>query len=109
AYRGIKYQPELTNELTGGRVARLFLTSTLMPAWIKHAIPIAQIVVSVLLIGLILVQGKGTGLSGVFGGEGNVFRTKRGAERVIFIIIIVMVALFFGVSLLNVYANRTSA
>lgn len=77
-----------------------------MPAWLKHSIPIAQIVLSVLVIGLILIQGKGTGLSGVFGGEGNVFRTKRGAERILFIVTIVIVVLFFGVALLNVYANR---
>ena len=59
------------------------------------------------LIGLILVQAKGTGLSGVFGGEGNVFRTKRGAERVIFIATIIVVALFFGVAILNVYTHRS--
>ncbi len=80
-----------------------------MPAWLKHSIPYAQIALSVIVIGLILIQGKGTGLSGVFGGEGNVFRTKRGAERILFIITIVMVALFFGVALLNVYANRSAA
>lgn len=78
-----------------------------MPAWLQRAVPIAQIVLSVLVIGLILIQSKGTGLSGVFGGEGNVFRTKRGAERIIFIVTIVSVALFFGVAILNVYVNRS--
>lgn len=77
-----------------------------MPAWLQRAVPIAQIILSVLVIGLILLQAKGTGLSGVFGGEGNVFRTKRGAERIIFIVTIITVALFFGVAVLNVYANR---
>ncbi len=79
-----------------------------MPTWLHRAIPIAQIVMSVVLIGLILIQGKGTGLSGVFGGEGNVFRTKRGAERVIYIATIVVVILFFAVALANVYVNRTA-
>lgn len=78
-----------------------------MPAWLQRAVPIAQIILSVILIGLILIQGKGTGLSGVFGGEGNVFRTKRGAERIIFFITIVVTVLFFGVAILNVYASRT--
>lgn len=74
-----------------------------MPAWLKHAIPIAQIALSVFLIILILLQSKGVGLGGVFGGEGNVYRTKRGAERVIFITTIVVAVLFFGVAFLNAY------
>ena len=74
-----------------------------MPAWLKAALPAIQIVLSVILIILILVQSKGSGLSGVFGGEGNVYRTKRGAERVIFIGTIVVTIFFFGVAFLNAY------
>lgn len=74
-----------------------------MPAWIKHAVPVVQIVLAVLLMILILIQSKGVGLGGVFGGEGNVYRTKRGAERVIFLATIVVAVLFFGVAFLNAY------
>lgn len=74
-----------------------------MPAWINSAIPIVQIGLSVLLVILILIQSKGSGLSGVFGGEGNVYRTKRGAERIVFIATIVTAVLFFGVAFLNAY------
>jgi preprotein translocase subunit SecG len=70
-----------------------------MPAWISRALPIAQIAIAVVLMVLILIQGKGSGLSGVFGGEGNIYRTKRGAERVIFVTTIVMAVLFFLVAL----------
>lgn len=70
-----------------------------MPAWIPKALPIVQIVLAVIVIILILVQGKGSGLSGVFGGEGNVYRTKRGAERVLFIATIIVTVLFFVVAL----------
>lgn len=73
-----------------------------MPDWLNRAIPVTQIVLSVVLIALILVQSKGTGLSSVFGGEGNVYRTKRGAEKIIFIVTIVVAVLFFGVAMLNV-------
>lgn len=62
-----------------------------------------QILLSVLLISAILLQGKGTGLSTIFGGEGNVFRTKRGFEKILFYITIALAAAFFGVALLNVY------
>lgn len=74
-----------------------------MPTWLKSVLPAIQIGLSVILIVLILIQSKGSGLSGVFGGEGNVYRTKRGAEKVIFIVTIVVVILFFGVAFLNAY------
>jgi protein translocase SecG subunit len=73
-----------------------------MPGWVKTAIPIAEIVLAVVMIGLVLLQSKGAGLSTVFGGEGNVYSTRRGAERIIFIATIVVAALFFVVALLNV-------
>lgn len=74
-----------------------------MPHWVQRAIPIAQIVLATLLIGLILIQSKGSGLSGVFGGEGNIYSTRRGAERIIFIATIAIATLFFGTALLNAY------
>ena len=44
---------------------------------------IAQIVLACLLVGLILIQPKGVGLGQVFAGEGNVYRTKRGVEKIV--------------------------
>lgn len=66
-------------------------------------IDIVQIVVAILLITAILLQSKGTGLSGVFGGEGNVYRTKRGFEKILFYTTIVLSVLFFGIAILNMY------
>lgn len=63
---------------------------------------ITQIVISVLLVVAILLQQRGTGLSATFGGEGNVYRTKRGLEKIIFAATIVLAVLFFGAALLNV-------
>jgi preprotein translocase subunit SecG len=62
---------------------------------------IAQIIISVLLIAAILLQQRGGGLSPVFGGEGAVYRTRRGMERFIFIGTIVLSALF----LVSVFLN----
>lgn len=47
---------------------------------------IIQIVVSVILIALILLQERSSGLGGVFGGEGSggYYQTKRGLEKIIF-------------------------
>ncbi len=48
-------------------------------------ITIAQIIVSVVLVVLILLQEKSAGLSGIFGGEsGGFYQTRRGVEKIIF-------------------------
>lgn len=65
-------------------------------------ITIVQIVVSVLLIVAILLQNRGTGLSGVFGGGDNVYQTKRGAEKFIFIATIILSFIFFGLAITNI-------
>ncbi|MBI2984946.1 MAG: preprotein translocase subunit SecG [Candidatus Kerfeldbacteria bacterium] len=72
-----------------------------MPHWVRSSIPIVEIVLSVILVALILLQSKGSGLSNVFGGEGNIYSTKRGAEKVVFIATIITAALFFGIALIN--------
>lgn len=69
---------------------------------INLALNIAQMVLAALLVASILIQAKGTGLGAAFGGGGNVFRTKRGAEKKIFQLTIVFAILFFGVALANV-------
>ena len=55
-----------------------------------------QIVTSVLLIISILLQQRGSGLGSAFGGEGNVYRARRGVERILFIGTIVLSVLFLG-------------
>ncbi len=66
-----------------------------MIVWLK----IAQLVVSVLLIISILLQSRGTGLSGVFGGSNAVFRTKRGIEKTLFSATIILAIIFFGLAI----------
>ena len=57
---------------------------------------IIQIVIAGLLIIAILLQQRGTGLSGAFGGEGGVYFKKRGAEKIIFIATIILAVLFIS-------------
>jgi len=66
-------------------------------------INITQIIVSLLLIIGILMQQRGGGLSTVFGGDGSVYRTRRGVEKIIFIATIVLAVLFFLTAFLNIY------
>ena len=63
---------------------------------------IIQLVSAVLLIISILLQNRGTGLGAAFGGEGNVYRTKRGVESLLFKATIVLAVIFLGASLLTV-------
>lgn len=60
---------------------------------------IIQITIAVLLVGAILLQNRGTGLGAAFGGEGNVYRTKRGVERYVFVATIVLAVLFLATAL----------
>ena len=54
-----------------------------------------QIIVSIGLVVLILLQERSAGLSGIFGGEGGGFyQTRRGLERVIFRSTIALAILF---------------
>lgn len=70
---------------------------------LKFAINILQIVASVLLVIAILLQARGTGLGGVFGGEGMIFRTKRGVEKILHIASIILAAIFLGLSLVLIF------
>ncbi len=69
---------------------------------INTILTVAQFSLAILLIVSILLQARGSGLSAAFGGEGNVFRTKRGVEKRLFQLTIIFAILFIGVSLANV-------
>ncbi len=62
---------------------------------------IIQLVSAIILIVLILLQSRGAGLGAAFGGEGNIYRTKRGMEKIIFRATIVFAVVFFVAALLN--------
>jgi preprotein translocase subunit SecG len=60
-----------------------------------------QIIVSIALIFAVLLQARGTGLSGTFGGDSAVYRSRRGIERRLWqftIILLILFALFSLVS-----------
>ena len=62
---------------------------------------VAQIVLSIALIVAILLQVRGGGLGGIFGQPDTVYRTKRGVERLLFQLTIVLVILFVIVAILT--------
>ncbi|MCX6785095.1 MAG: preprotein translocase subunit SecG [Candidatus Komeilibacteria bacterium] len=64
-----------------------------------------QAIASILLILAILFQNRGSGLGSVFGGSGNVYRTKRGAEQVIFISTIVLAIIFCVSAIVSIFVS----
>jgi preprotein translocase subunit SecG len=64
---------------------------------------IAQIITSVALVVVILLQVRSGGMGGVFGGtESAVYKTRRGVERTLFNITIGLSITFFVITILNV-------
>jgi len=57
---------------------------------------ILQIVSAVLLVITILMQQRGSGLSGIFGGSGDIYRSKRGIEKILFRSTVILAAVFLG-------------
>lgn len=60
----------------------------------RNLLSIIVIVSSVMLIIAILLQNQGSGLGTAFGGESSFYRSKRGAEKGLFIITIILSVVF---------------
>jgi preprotein translocase subunit SecG len=61
-----------------------------------------QIIVSAALIVVILLQGKQGSLGGLLGGDSGVYRTRRGIEKTLHSVTIVLAVTFFVTSLITV-------
>lgn len=71
---------------------------------IQAILPYIQIVLAVLLVTAILLQRTGAQVGGAFGGSDNfssAYHTRRGFERTLFIITIVIAVLFAIGALIN--------
>lgn len=64
--------------------------------FIGQILPYIQLVLSIVIIGAILLQTRGSSVGGAFGGDntGTTFYTRRGAEKVLFQATIVLGVLF---------------
>jgi preprotein translocase subunit SecG len=60
---------------------------------------IVQLVLGVILIIIILLQQKGAGLSGVFGGSSNIYSTKRGVDKILHYTTVGVAVVFFGIGI----------
>lgn len=55
---------------------------------------VGQLIVAVALTFAILLQSRGSGLGGTFGGDSSVYRSRRGIERRLWQFTIVLIVLF---------------
>lgn len=75
----------------------------------RNYLYIAQIAVAILLMAAILMQSRGTGLGAAFGGEGNVYRAKRGVEKSLYYSTIVLSVVFLGLALVAIFLPSAQA
>ncbi|MFA6495359.1 MAG: preprotein translocase subunit SecG [Candidatus Paceibacterota bacterium] len=65
----------------------------------KTIISISQVVFALALIILTLLQDRGSGIGETFGGQGGFHSQRRGFEKIVFILTLVCLAAFAGLSL----------
>ncbi|PIY93133.1 MAG: preprotein translocase subunit SecG [Candidatus Magasanikbacteria bacterium CG_4_10_14_0_8_um_filter_32_14] len=68
---------------------------------LKQILQIIQIILAIVLIIVVLLQQKGTGLGSAFGGSGTIHTTRRGIDKVLYQITIVVSVLFFILAIVN--------
>ena len=63
---------------------------------------IAQLLIAIALIVVIMFQLHGGGMGGIFGQSDSVYRTRRGIEKSLFILTIVLAVIFVIVAIISV-------
>lgn len=72
----------------------------------ENLLDIAMIILSTALVFGIILQSKGAGLGGLTGGDtGGVFSARRGVEKTLFRITIILSVLFFLLAVYTVYIS----
>lgn len=67
----------------------------------RNIVLVINIVVSIVIVALILLQGKGAGLGSAWGGGGELFQTRRGVEKVTLRLTVFFIVVFFILSLIS--------
>jgi preprotein translocase subunit SecG len=75
---------------------------------VNPILALGQLLVSIALIAAILLQARGTGLSGAFGGDSAVYRSRRGVEKRLWQFTILLLAMFVIFSIAS-YKLQTPA
>jgi preprotein translocase subunit SecG len=74
---------------------------------LEQALDIALIITSIALIVSVILQSKGAGLGGLTGGDtGGIFTARRGIEKILFRVTIVLGFVFFALAIATVFVIR---
>lgn len=68
---------------------------------LHQILQIIQIILAVVLITVILLQQKGTGLGSAFGGSGTIHTTRRGVDKMLYQTTIFISVVFFLLAIIN--------
>jgi preprotein translocase subunit SecG len=71
----------------------------------EQTLNVAQILISIVLIVVVLLQAKGSGFGAGLGGTTSAFRTRRGLEKSLFQATIVLTVIFLAMSAWSVRAT----
>jgi len=77
------------------------LKSHFLEEYVETYVDIALIITSIALVLSVILQSKGAGLGGLTGGDaGGIFTARRGIEKVLFRVTIVLAVLFFVLAII---------
>lgn len=69
----------------------------------QQILPYIQMILSIILIGAVLLQQRGSSLGSSFGGDSSTYSSRRGIEKTLFITTVVIGALFFISNLIPLF------
>lgn len=69
----------------------------------REILLVVTILLSIIITGLILLQGKGAGLGSAWGGGGEFFQTRRGIEKVTLRLTVFFIVCFLVLSIANLF------
>lgn len=69
----------------------------------SYTFKIIQVILAILLMIVVLMQQKGSGLGLVFGGDSNFYRSRRGIENLLHWATIVIAAIFCIIALVTIF------
>lgn len=72
----------------------------------KQVFNYITLVSAIIMIVMILLQTRGSSLGATFGGDGNVYRSKRGAEKLVYNLTIVSAVVFVLSVILSILSTN---
>jgi len=72
----------------------------------QTTLSVIQIVLSLAIVLVILMQVKGGGLGGIFGQADTVYRTRRGLEKRLFQLTVVLIITFLTVAIVTLKVTQ---